>query len=99
VLRGFMRDVLAVYAGKQEPSDTPIGVVQAYARSYLVRVVPHRSDAGQHPAVERFPFGSHPVRPGQASENRIDLEDGEPTEVELPAAPDEEAASEVSDRL
>lgn len=38
VLRGFMRDVLTVYAGKQEPSDTPIGVVQAYAWSYFVRV-------------------------------------------------------------
>jgi len=38
VLRGFMRDVLAVYEGKQEPSETPIGVVQAYAWSYFVRV-------------------------------------------------------------
>jgi hypothetical protein len=38
VLRSFMRDVLAVYEGKQEPSDTPIGVVQAYAWSYFVRV-------------------------------------------------------------
>ncbi|WP_442808220.1 hypothetical protein [Trinickia soli] len=38
ILRGFMRDVLTVYEGKQEPSDTPIGVVQAYAWSYFVRV-------------------------------------------------------------
>lgn len=29
VLRSFMRDVLPMYEGKQEPSDTPIGVVQA----------------------------------------------------------------------
>ncbi|PMS13991.1 hypothetical protein C0Z17_00070 [Trinickia caryophylli] len=38
VLRCFMRDVLAVYEGKQEPSDTALGVVQAYAWSYFVRV-------------------------------------------------------------
>jgi len=38
VLRSFMRDVLAVYEGKQDPSDTPLGVVQAYAWSYFVRV-------------------------------------------------------------
>jgi hypothetical protein len=38
VLRSFMRDVLAVSEGKQEASDTPIGVVQAYAWSYFVRV-------------------------------------------------------------
>ncbi len=38
VLKGFMRDVLAVSEGKQEPSETPIGVVQAYAWSYFVRV-------------------------------------------------------------
>ena len=38
VLRSFMRDVLVVYEGKQEASDTPIGVVQAYAWSYFVRV-------------------------------------------------------------
>ena len=38
VLRTFMRDVLAVYEGTQAPSDTAIGVVQAYAWSYFVRV-------------------------------------------------------------
>jgi len=38
MLRSFMRDVLAVYEGKQDPSDTPLGVVQAYAWSYFVRV-------------------------------------------------------------
>lgn len=38
MLLSFMRDVLTVYAGKQEPSDTPLGVVQAYAWSYFVRV-------------------------------------------------------------
>jgi hypothetical protein len=38
VLKGFMMDVLAVSEGKQEPSETPIGVVQAYAWSYFVRV-------------------------------------------------------------
>jgi len=50
-------------------------------------------------ALKDIHSATHPARLGRTAQNRIDLEDGEPTAVDLLTALDEEAASEGGDSL
>jgi integrase/recombinase XerD len=48
-------------------------------------------------ALKDIHSATHPARIGRTTQNRIDLEDGEPKAVDLLAVHDEEAASEGGD--
>lgn len=50
-------------------------------------------------ALKDIHSATHPARLRRTAQNRIDLEDEGPAAVDLPAALDEEAASEVDDDL